>query len=301
MSVDLRRRIHRHLYLCRTGTSGQLRARFPHVSDSQIARALQHLRKSGVVAWNVWAPKEHSSWMLTADGHQQAIATFGVRPRPYRPHDQPNPHLQGTNTVGVAFSQLAATYPDDECSWEVEVGHPYSENQSLATDAVIHYAVDFGPAGVGSIVRFIEFDRGTEPIQTLVAKLKAYMQLRYYTPPKKKTDNTPRPQFLWQNWYTGFPPTLFVFDNNMLPEAADRRGRHLCGAAEADQYIDDNQRLLSASYTSLELLQSHDPFKTRILFDIPTSTPHLLTDRCQKNPQNRLRPPAPSIVSLQKS
>ena len=296
MSADIRAGLHLHTYRCRTATVTQLRARFPNVTDRQLRRGRDRLREAGIFTWRAWVPKERSWWSLTEKGHQDAISTYREQPRPYVAYESLNPKLEGTNNVGAVFCRYAAHYPDDDCSWEVKVLHPYGQKQPLEADAVISYAVDFSPAGVGNLVRFVEYDTGIEPINTLLAKIKAYMLFRTYAPPTKRTDTSIRPQLLWQRRYSGFPPILVVFDRMPL-EAADRRGRFLCAAARSDQYIAHNhKRLLNASYTSLELLESYNPFETKILFDIPSGVPHLLANRRREPPQQL--PPRKPITTM---
>lgn len=300
VSAGLRDDITSHLFRTRRATSSQLRARFPRATANQIRRSTQYLREDNVAIWRGAWPRDRAWWYLTEEGHERAILDLGQRRRPYRDQSRWNVHLDGTNDVGAVFCRLADTYAGDQCLWEVEVGHPYAPNRSVVPDAVIHYTVVLDYGEVGTLVRFVEYDRGTEPVSTLTAKLKAYMQLRTYTPPTKKGDTATRTQFLWQRYYAGFPPLLFVFDN-MSAAAAERRGSLLCGAALSDQYISDNHgRLLDASYTTLKLLEGNDPFRTKVVFDVPSGVPRLLADRRGRPPppKKTLRAAVPTISDL---
>lgn len=231
MSAAIRAGLDVHTYRCRTATVTQLRARFPNVTDRQRRRGRERLREAGIFTWRAWVPKERSWWSLTEKGHQDAINTYRQRPRPYMAYESLNPKLEGTNNIGAVFCRYAAHYPGDDCSWEVKVLHRYGHQQPIKTDAVISYAVDFGPAGVGSLVRFVEYDTGAEPINTLLAKIKAYMLFRTYSPPTKRTDTAIRPHLLRQRWYSGFPRILVVFDRGQKPRVGSRvqRSRVLAG------------------------------------------------------------------------
>ena len=219
------------------------------------------------------------------------------RPRPYVPQQGANRHLDGVNEVGAALCAIAANYPDDSCDWEVEVAHPYGNQRIAVADAVLTYTARLPNNKLADLIRLVEYDRGTEPISTLVAKLKAYMQVRGYAPRTRRGEKPTGPKLLWQQWYISFPPILFVFDNMTLAQA-DRRGDHLCRAAANDDYVAANGRLLEAAYTTLETLRTHDPFRHQLLLDIPSGEPRLIADRNRPPSTDPLRSPPPSLASL---
>ena len=281
MTQPLTHEILRRLYQYRATTLDQLDAVLPAHARKSIQRALQKLRGHDLAVWIRAHPPSDSAWFLTPDGHGEAAATSPLRPRTYiLPPNSVSRHLIGTNNVGAALSRTASTYDDDDCDWEVEVAHPYGPGRVVIPDAVLHYTFYRTDGRPGHLTLFIEYDRGTEPIHTLVEKLTAYMQYRTYSgPPPKKGDTTIRPTLDWQRKYAVFPLTLFVFDN-MSPAKAQRRGQLLSNAARVDPFIADNGgRLLNAAYTTLAALHDHDPFQARIITPIPNGEPTLLADR----------------------
>ena len=82
-----------------------------------------------------------------------------------------------------------------------------------------------------SLWRFIEYDRGTEAIHRLVAKLRAYVEVAGYRPPPQEGE-LHRPAVGWQRLYPTLPHILFVFGDMTEPAAASRID-HLIGGSGA--------------------------------------------------------------------
>ena len=253
-----------YLYRTRAATGSQIFRSFPNHSRRLTRHDLQRLKEQGLARSSELGGGR--AWSLTEAGHASALQTNRVHHRAYVDAAQTTvaAHLYGINEVGASFARWASQY-NDECEWEVEVAHPYGRKQAVIADAVLRYTVwresDDTPL---HLLRFIEYDRGTESLTRLVAKLRAYLSLRTH-PTNSKTDRrVRRPDYEWQDRYSSWPPVLFVFGD--IPELqAQRRANALRLSALADPYLDSNMAMLPAATTTVEKLQTLDPFRHPII------------------------------------
>ena len=137
----------------------------------------------------------------------------------------------------------------------------------MITDAALSYTLHGDPGDIISFWRFIEYDRGTEAIHRLVAKLRAYVEVAGYRPPPQAGE-LHRPAVGWQRLYPTFPHILFVF-GDMTEQAANRRIDYLIGAVGADQFLTEHAGAINTWATTLYRLQTQDPFQHDVVVRIP--------------------------------
>lgn len=205
-------------------------------------------------------------WYSTAAGVDRALADPDLHrryvPTKPAPHRSLVAHTLAVNEVGISFVELARRFDGHECdahAWEHEIAHSLSSDRRthrLIADAVLSYTV---PNGQGATLfrRFIELDRGTEPVQTLFDKLRRYAQYRAYRPsgPAAKTSSDP----YWETRYPTFPPVCVVIGANPNKSSAQltRRMHTLCALAANDSMIRAEQ--LAVLVARFEDLVEHGP------------------------------------------
>lgn len=267
-----------YLYRVRTATRSQINRSFPRFNTRQVTNALQRVRHNGFA--RPAQLRRGTAWALTEAGHAAAMATNRVRERRYV--DVATlanaAHLYGINESCTAVGTWAGHY-GDEFVWEVEVAHPYGKNRAVIADAVLTYTLWRPRDNTAlTLIRFIEYDRGTETVNRLVDKLKAYLSLRTWRIDKKRDRRAKRPEYAWQDYYSVWPSILIVF-GDMDEDAAERRAATLRLNASADPYLRENARLVPATTTTLAKLQTFDPFRSPILTSVAEGDDIVLAER----------------------
>ena len=259
----------RHIYQLRLLTTSQA-SRITGEYRRKVARSLRRLADTGLVAEVVGPPPgRQRRWLCTEKGREAVEATREVNPRTYQMTESvahSAEHLIGINDSGIALAQCARRY-NDSVTWEPEVAHPYGKTNTVIADAALCYTLNSDTGDVISLWRFIEYDRGTEAIHRLVAKLRAYVEVAGYRPPQVEGE-LHRPAVGWQRHYPTFPHILFVF-GDMTEQAATNRINLLAGAVGADQFLAEHANTITTWATTLERLQTHDPFQDDIVVRIP--------------------------------
>ncbi len=259
----------RHIYQLRLLTTSQAR-QITGEYERKVQRSLRRLANSGLVAEVAGPPPgRERRWLCTELGRDAMEATHEVSLRNYQMTEssaRSAAHLIGINDVGIALTRWADQY-GDEVTWEPEVAHPYGKTNAVIADAALSYMLHSTAGDIISLWRFIEYDRGTEAMHRLVAKLRAYVEVAGYRPPPQEGE-LHRPAVGWQRLYPTFPHILFVF-GAMSEEAAARRIDHLIGAVGADQFLNEHAGTTTTWATTLDRLRTHDPFQNDIVVRIP--------------------------------
>ncbi len=175
------------LYAHRLLSTRQVRELYsPDHSMRWSLQVCTHLEAMGLVArvGVEHAPGRETAWYLTPAG--DAVSSHGGERRPYKmtPARAAGPlqaHTLATNEVGLAFVAAAREY-GDECgpsSWRNETAHRLGGvrgGDALIADAVLEYVAWDGD-DASYLVRFVEIDRATKPVWTVVRQLEAYDRL----------------------------------------------------------------------------------------------------------------------------
>ena len=210
-------------------------------------------------------PGREARWFLTGMGATLAEAAGDVRTRDFRmdAHRAVTGvarHLLAVNDIGVALTAAARRFGDefDHRSWRHEVAHDCgpAATDVLIADAVLTYDV-WDAQDVSSQWRFLELDRGTQSVHTLVEKLRAYAALHDYAPSRRK-DTSHLPRTGWRRLYAAFPGVLFVLADQ-APDEVDRRLTSLAGFVATDPVLTRADKLRITA-TSLRELTDQGPF-----------------------------------------
>lgn len=265
---DKQRRMLQTVYRCRVLDTTQATLVFPGLHRRSIQDLMNGLAEAGFLGKvRSNQPGQSTRWICTPLGRQAVEADGEIEARPYKidVHSAAfASHLIGVNDVGFAFSRWADEYGDD-CYWDLEKRLAYSKKEAVFSDAVLYYTAH-NTTGSVQIVRFVEFDRGTEPISQLVTKVRGYWDARHYTDdqPDLYTQN---PKYGWQRTYLTFPRVLFVWSHELDELAAKRRTGNLAGALTNDQYLAGAD--LEVDAVHLTDLQTSDPFLNRPFVALP--------------------------------
>lgn len=194
-----------------------------------------------------------NAWYLTPPGYTLVEEGGGADARPYRmtPERAAGPlqsHTLLANDIGTLFVRAARRFGDyfGPADWRLETAWrlgPRPRAEVLVSDLVIHYTLYDGPDGT-YLPRFVEVDRATTSVRTLVTKVEAYARLAAYRP-------------AWASHYPIFPGLLIVMDAPD-PSALVRR----TVALDHDMSISTALRSsgdLTVSVTTLEQLRNHGP------------------------------------------
>lgn len=254
------------LYLHRLLTTNQIHQLHDptkHVRATQLR--LRRLGERGFVAHAIGAmPGKQFRWFLTALGAEMAELGGDVEIRKFRMDlnratSAHADHLMAANDLGVALTQAARRHGDqfDHRHWHHEVAHRYGRGSSdqLAADAAVIYDVH-SATGVTSERRFIEVDRGTEPVHRLVDKVYAYKQYSRWEPPRKDSE-THLAKVAWRRIYPTFPGVVFVFVG-LGASQAKARATDLAHWCAADTRLNTTQ--IDVAVTTLDAVQAHGPF-----------------------------------------
>lgn len=254
------------LYLHRLLTTSQihkLHDSTKHIRATQLR--LNRLEERGFVAHAIGEmPGKQYRWFLTALGAEMAELGGDVEIRKFRMdlHRATSAHadhLMAANAFGVALTQAARQHGDrfDHRHWTHEVAHRYGRGpkDQLSADSLIIYDVH-GDAGVTSERRFIEIDRGTEPVHALVDKVYAYKLLSRWEPPRKESE-THLAKRAWSRSYPTFPGVVFVFVG-LNRQRAEARATDLAHWCAVDTRLGTTQ--IDVAVTTLEAVQAHGPF-----------------------------------------
>lgn len=192
------------------------------------------------------------AWFLQPNG--VAITEGpGVERRSYRmtPERAAGPlqaHTLVVNEVGRLFARAAAAR-GDQCGpgdWRNETAFrlgPGRGAETLVVDAVLDYTLYSGSEGT-YLCRFVEVDRATTSVRTLVAKLEAYAALWAYAP----------------SW-RGYPkfPTVMVVMAGAAPAVLERRLDALEAMLRLSSPVAGCPDL-QVSVATLDALRRHGPF-----------------------------------------
>ncbi|WP_345680504.1 replication-relaxation family protein [Yinghuangia aomiensis] len=214
----------------------------PHHRHDRITRnALNDLRRRGLVRAESRLPSGHQLWVLTVRGHAEAKSMLpagmrmsALRPGPPAGGAQERPRGAGgfdahAAAVTATAAHLIGAGFGTVLSCETEVAHKLPYGYTQYADLVLR-APD---AGVP--VLLVEVDRGTEPVDELVAKLRRYAEW-FRLPATRSGTDVQRAAWdgaeahgfrLWSRVYPatgreGFPPVAFVFTDTT---AARRKAR----------------------------------------------------------------------------
>ena len=254
------------LYLHRLVTTHQIHQMLDpdkHIRATQYR--LRRLEQRGLVAHVIGEmPGKQFRWFLTGLGAEMAELGGDVTIRKFRMdlHRATSAHadhLMAANDLGVVLTQAARQHGDqfDHRRWHHEIAHRYgrSTNEQLSADAVVIYDV-YGPGGVTSERRFIEIDRGTEPVHTLVDKVYAYKLYARWEPSRKDSEGH-LAKLAWKRIYPTFPGVVFVFVD-MTPAQAKARSTELAHWCAADNRLAGTQ--IDVAATTLDAIEAHGPF-----------------------------------------
>jgi hypothetical protein len=259
----------RHIYQLRLLTTRQA-IEITGLLPRTTRKVLRRLADAGLLAEVIGPPPgRERRWLCSELGRSTAEATREVNPRSYQMNEsvaRSAAHLIGINDVGIALTQWAGHY-DDQVTWEPEVAHPYGKTNAVIADASLCYTLHSDAGDIIPLWRFVEYDRGTEAIHRLVAKLRAYVEVAGYRPPQVEGE-LHRPAVGWQRHYPTFPHILFVF-GDMTEEAAASRISLLAGAVGADQFLAEHANTITTWATTLHRLQTQNPFQDDIIVRIP--------------------------------
>lgn len=254
------------LYLHRLLTTSQIyRLHDRGVQVRAVQKKLTRLEAQGYVTKVVGPmPGREYRWFLTGLGAEMAELAGDVPVRKYRmsAHAAASghaKHLMAVNDVGVALTEAAIVAGDDFDwrRWQHEISHSYGRaaDDRLSVDAVVTYDV-VTDAGVVTERRFIEVDRGTEDIHTLVEKVHAYRRFSRWEP-KRSDAESHLAKTAWKRTYQSFPGVVFVFVGLAAP-AAVRRATDLANFCAVDQRLAGVD--IEVSITTLDALRAHGPF-----------------------------------------
>lgn len=249
-------------------------------------RLLAGLEKRGWLSRVRGRPPARQSLWFTTEAAAKAVEAADIVSRPYRMDalratGPLQPHTLGVNDVGVAFV-AAARRLGHECTprdWHHEVAHRVSDRPrpgyraDLVVDALLSCTIR-EEAQEAVILRFIEFDRATESVATVVAKLRGYAAFLSYEP--RTAGQT---GLAWKARYMAFPKVLLVLGGRS-EAALDRRRDTLLQLCRADTVLARAGESLGISITTLQALQRDSPFAGVFRRPGDPSTPVDVLGRC---------------------
>jgi hypothetical protein len=196
----------RGLYTHRLMTTVQLHRLYAPRTGLRWTRAtLAGLDAQGLIDRVRVAGSREFAWYLRRDGvaitEGAGVEVRGYRMDARRAAGPLQAHTLATNEVGLVFVEAARRFGDDCWSegWRNETAHRIGSGgtgEVVISDAVLDYTVIEKDRGSTFLCRFIEIDRATTPVRTLVRKLEAYARLYGYRP-------------AWRA-YPVFPPVVVV-------------------------------------------------------------------------------------------
>lgn len=242
----------------------------PTATRRWTQRLLAALADCGLLA-AVRGPRTVGVWFVTAAGAEAVEQFVATRTEPRRklitPAHAAGPlqaHTLAVNDVGIAYLAAARQRGDEfgPLSWRHEIAHPIATaggrrgTELLVADGLISYVAADADAGtIAHHQRLLELDRGTMPVEALLAKLRRYRRLRDYTPSGPRSDGEPA----WRAWYpTGFPAVQVVLAGKPRKQL-ERRLRLLLALRAADPGIAAD-RTLHVQLALLDDLTAHGPF-----------------------------------------
>lgn len=240
----------------------------PHVKERWTQQLLADLAQQGLADSARARQGALKVWYLTEAG-VQAVETMTKRTEPRRKLLTPalavgqlQQHTLAVNDVGLAYLRAARARGDEfgALSWRHEIPHPIStgtrrgKGEVVIADAVISYLLA-DERTVSVQQRFVELDRGTMPVEQLVAKLERYARLARYVPQTRPGEEQ---RAGWRAFYRTFPRVQIVLCNRPR-RTLERRMRLLLALAHATPDLRRDQ-LVGASITFLEDLMHHGPF-----------------------------------------
>jgi DNA-binding MarR family transcriptional regulator len=228
------------LYVHRLLTTAQIHRLFGSEHVSWTQRRLRRLVARGlVVEVRGPFPGRERRWFLSELGAALAEDGGDVPVRSYRV-DQHRAtsryaeHLMAVNEVGVLLVEAARRHGDSfgPLSWVHEVMHSFGtgNRDQLSADALVIYDV-LSRNGLISEHRFIELDRGTEPVHALTGKLLAYSEFFRWEPSRREAH---MPRSAWKRSYAAFPGVVFVLADNLSDGALRRRTDELLDVSAGD-------------------------------------------------------------------
>lgn len=217
-------------------------------------------------------PRTLGVWFVTEAG-ATAVEQVASRTEPRRKLITPaqaagqlQAHTLAVNDVGIAYLHAARQRGDEfgPLSWRHEIAHPIGPatgrrygGERVIADALISYLSADADA-VTQHQRFLELDRGTMPVEAVVAKLRSYQRLRDYAPPPTRR-GAADPQPAWRRWYpAGLPAVQLVLAGKPRP-VLERRAQMLLALRDADPRLRAD-RTLHVALTLLDDLTRHGPF-----------------------------------------
>lgn len=231
-----------------------------HASDRWARKVLERLRARRWVDDVAMRTRSRQSvWFVTAEGARAAEAG-GVRARPYRTTARLaagplQAHTLAVNDVGIAFARAAAGARGHDFgpfSWYHEEAFRIADRPArgkgsdlVVADATLHYVVRRSGGAVEAWDWLVELDRSTEPLQTLLGKVRRYLAFSSYVPaPRRGSRDTPQ-QPAWRGHF-GFGarrfPGVVVVLAAAAPEAVLRRRMiqllELCHADASLRHVD---------------------------------------------------------------
>jgi hypothetical protein len=264
-AVEVLESIYQHRLL---STAQLNRLHTPDATPRTTQRLLTTLADEELVAWARGVGRT-KLWYLTERG-ADAVETIPSRGElrrkvvtPAQAAGQLQQHTLAVNDVGVAYLQAARERGDEfgPLSWRHEVAHPIGGTpgrrggEQLITDALLTY-LQTDDDRVVQHQRFIELDRGTIPIDALLAKLHRYQRLRDYTPDARPGHDA-RPA--WRSAYPArLPETQIILAHKPRP-ILEHRQQLLFALAASDPDLHRDQQLRVA-VVLLEDLQQHGPY-----------------------------------------
>jgi hypothetical protein len=262
-AVELMESLYQHRLL----DTAQLHAMHtPHASRRWTQRLLAQLHRRGLVAGargrGAWV------WYLTELG-ADAVEAIPTRAEPRRKLITPaqaagqlQAHTLAVNTVGIAYLRAARARGDEfgPLSWRHEIAHPIGpppgqrRGELIIADAVLTYLLA-SEQSISVRQRFLELDRGTMPVEELVAKLDRYQRLRRHAPDPVPGES-PVPG--WRSRYRTFPGVQIVLAGRPR-HLLDRRLRLLLALCVSDAALRQD-RALQVHVAVMEDLVARGPF-----------------------------------------
>lgn len=191
-----------------------------------------------------------SAWYLRPDGvaitEGPGVEVRGYRMNAARAAGPLQAHTLAVNEVGVILTRAARRFGDDfgSGSWRNETAHRLGAGgtgEVVISDAVVDYTVvEAGHSD--DVCRFLELDRATKSVRSLIHKLESYARLAAYPP-------------AWRA-YPVFPPIVVVMTGQ--PQAAlERRIDALAEKLPLSSPIANAE--LNIYATTLAQLRDHGP------------------------------------------
>lgn len=228
----------------------------PHIGSCR--RALAKAADHGLIDDVCLTPwSQEKSWFLTPVGFDAVGAANPLKMTRAIALGPMTAHLGVVNNFGICATETLGA--DAEVSWAHEEPLPLGSGRYLRPDAVLSVLTQQGGELVGG-EWFIEADRGTESIGTLVDKIANY--LTYYTYRPNIPGERTVPELHWRTRFRSWPQLLFVFD---CPRAHNRIER-LAAWAGSDPRMQTHWNKLAVAAIAAENLHklSHPDALTRI-------------------------------------